>query len=110
MSEEKDDILSAMYAQEEESDEKQEQPIQLRLAGKATIVNLHGQQVAIPRIEYVERLETVVREQQRIIDEQRDRMKRMEININRLMNNANRNIAAVESQVQQLQNKRPWEY
>lgn len=32
------------------------QPEQLRLAGKATIVNINGQQVAVPKIDIVEQL------------------------------------------------------
>lgn len=109
MSEDKEEMLSAMYAQEEESDEPQEQPVQLRLAGKATVVNINGQQLPVPRIEYVERLEAVVREQQKLIDKQADRIKKLELNVNRLLNNANRRINAVESDVSALQNKRPWE-
>jgi hypothetical protein len=109
MEDDKQEIIGAMYAQDEENDEPQEQPIQLRLAGKATVINYGGQQIPIPKIEYIERLEAVVREQQKIIDEQRARLKRMELNLNRLMNNANRRITAVESAVSTLQNKRPWE-
>ena len=101
-------MLNAMYAQQDD-DTPKEQPIQLRLAGKATIIPFAGQQIAIPRIEYVERLEAVVREQQKMIDDLAAKLKKMEINQNRIMNNANRNFGGLESQVKQLQNKRPWE-
>lgn len=56
----REEMLASMYGVADDEG-PQEQPIQLRLAGKATIVNIDGQQVAIPRIEYVEAMEAGLR-------------------------------------------------
>lgn len=110
---ERADLLHAMYGQEPGDDTNDDaprpMPEQLRLAGKATLIPHKGDRLAVPRIEYVETLEQQVREQARLMEEMRSRMKKMELNLNRLMNIANRKIANVESDVQQLQNRRPWE-
>lgn len=71
-----EDVMGAMYGQNEGDGEPQEQPIQLRLAGKANIVTLGGRQIAIPKIEYVEALEARLASAERIIGEQNDMLKR----------------------------------
>ena len=89
-------LLSAMYEQEDDDDEVREQPIQLRLAGKATVVTLDGQKLPVPRIEYVEGLEKQIREQTKRIEQQEARIKKMEIMLSRVTNIANRRLNAVE--------------
>lgn len=108
-----EDIMSAMYAQEDtddyEDDAKQPQPEQLRLAGKATLITHSDKQIAIPRIEYVEALEKTLNEQKRLLDELKAKLKRQEIMMNRLMNNANRRIIQLEGSVDGLSNKNRWD-
>lgn len=107
----KEDVLNAMYAQddEEETTEKRPQPEQLRLAGKATVITYAGKQIAIPRIDYVERLEATIRAQDKLIEAQAAQMKKMEIAFNRVMNNANRNISALDTDIANLKTNRRWE-
>jgi hypothetical protein len=71
-------MLAAMYGSDED-DGPQEQPIQLRLAGKATIININGQQVAIPRIEYIEAMEAGMRALKAENQQLRSRMRKLEL-------------------------------
>ena len=50
------DAFYDMYMQDPDEGPK-EQPLQLRLAGKANVVTIAGQQIAIPKIDYVEEME-----------------------------------------------------
>lgn len=102
----KDEILGAMYAQNEEPVEKRPQPEQLRLAGKATITTVNERQIAIPRIEYVEGLENRLVRAERLIEEQAAAIKKLMFRLDRNANIAQRQINAVESSVQSVKNNR----
>lgn len=99
--------LSAMYAQEDDTEEKREQPEQLRLAGKATLVPHKGGHVALARVEYVEGLEALVKEQKNLIEQLTARVKKLEHRFTRSQNIAERRIVAVESKVRDSSNR--WE-
>lgn len=106
----KEDVLSAMYAQDDDdNEEKRPQPEQLRLAGKATVITYGGKQIAIPRIEYVERLEALITAQEKVIADQKAQLKKMEITFNRVMNNANRNISALDTDLSNIKSNRRWD-
>jgi UDP-2,3-diacylglucosamine pyrophosphatase LpxH len=105
----RDEMMSAMYAQNEEPAEKREQPEQLRLAGKATLIPHGDKHLPVPRIEYVEALEAQLRKANQQIEEQNARLRKLELRIERITNIANRRLAAVESDVKNTRNNR-WEY
>lgn len=102
-------VLAAMYEQDEERDEARQQPEQLRLAGKAVLMDHQGGKVALARIDYVEALERTVREQQKQIEASAARVKKLELRVDRMMNIAVRRIASVESDVKAVSGNR-WEY
>lgn len=102
-----EDIRRAMYAQDAEPEEKRAQPEQLRLAGKATVVTIGDKQIAIPRIDYVELLETRLREAEKLIEEQRAIIKKMSFRLDRNANIAQRATKAVESSLRDEMNQRP---
>lgn len=100
--------LAAMYAQEDETEEeKRQQPEQLRLAGKATMIPHKGGTVALARVEYVETLEALVKEQKNLIEQLTARVKKLEHRFTRSQNIAERRIGAVESKVR---DSNRWEY
>jgi hypothetical protein len=102
--------LAAMYAQDDEADsEKREQPEQLRLAGKATLIPHKGSTVALARVEYVETLEALVKQQKMMLEELTARVKKLEHRITRSQNIAERRIIAVESKVKDTLNNR-WDF
>ncbi len=80
-----DDLYSAMYGPgDDDEDTPREQPLQLRLAGKATVVRLGDQQVAIPKIEYVEIIEQRLIAAERMIEELSDLLRKADKKINRV--------------------------
>lgn len=95
-----EDMMSAMYAQDE-THEKQPQPEQLRLAGKATVMTINDRQIAIPRVEYVELLETRLTKAEKIIEEQNALIRKLVHRIDRNANIAQRKINAVETETKQ---------
>jgi indole-3-glycerol phosphate synthase len=103
---EKKAILASMYDQGDDEPETREQPEQLRLAGKATIMAHKGGTVALARVEYVEALEQTLRAQQKVIDEQNRRLHKMDLRLQSLTNIATSRLSSVESQVKSISENR----
>lgn len=106
-------MLAAMYGNDDEDDGPREQPPQLRYAGKATVVNIDGQQVVIPRIEYIEAMEAGLRALKDENAKLRARVRKLEMMHARDTNIASNRIRTVESELravetelrEELQNK-----
>jgi hypothetical protein len=95
----REDMMAALYGaeEEEEFEGKREQPIQLRLAGKATIITIEGQQIAFPKIEYVEAMERTIRELSAEIERLRSRCRKLELATSKNANIAQAKHAQLES-------------
>lgn len=93
-----DDFMNAMYGQEG-GDEKRPQPEQLRLAGKATVTTINDRQIAIPRMDYVEMLETRLLKAEQLLADQTALIKRLLLKMSNNANIAHRKINALESEV-----------
>lgn len=95
-------MLAAMYGNDDEEGPR-EQPMQLRLAGKATVVNIDGQQVAIPRIEYIEAMEAGLRALKDENAKLRARVRKLEMMHARDTNIASNRIRTVESDLRNVE-------
>lgn len=100
------ELMASMYGADKEVEASSEQPIQLRLAGKATIINVDGKQVAIPRIEYIEALEAGLRALKSENQKLRDRLAKVERMNHRDSNIANNRIRSLESDLRQELDKK----
>lgn len=98
--------LSAMYGKDDDDDTPREQPEQLRLAGKATLIPHRDGHLPVPRIDYVETLERQIAQQKKVCDDMASRIKKLESYISRSSNIAERRISALESLLKEMSNRR----
>jgi len=97
-----DELIRAMYEQPddiEDDGQPKEQPIQLRLAGKATIVTMADRQVAIPKIEYVEMLEKRIMDMEATLVEYAALIKKQGVIANRNASMTSKRITDLASRV-----------